>query len=64
MLGTMLLFRERFEIRASPFLAYQKFVVRSNDGLIGTWSYVVVGREFEAWRKLADFESLGDALLV
>jgi hypothetical protein len=38
--------------------------VSPNNGLIGTWSYVVVGRELEAWRKLADFESLGDALLV
>jgi hypothetical protein len=38
--------------------------VSPNNGLIGTWSYVVVGRELEAWRKLADFESLGDALLI
>jgi hypothetical protein len=38
--------------------------VSPNDGLIGTGSYVVVGRELEAWRKLADFECLFDALLV
>jgi hypothetical protein len=38
--------------------------ISPNDGLIGTGSYVAVGRELEAWRKFADFESHGDTLLV
>jgi hypothetical protein len=45
-------------------LPFTCFGVRSNDGLESAGCDVVVGRQLEVGRKLADFEGLGNALFV